>query len=174
LFTLIEAMVRTGLALEMDWSLDLTPVDYVASAIVYLAENSSGQHRRFHLCNAVRVDWNTFVDWLVEYGYPLEPVPFASWQSSLKHVASFGDTQSGMMALMVDLAPQLGLPVDPALPPRLDCADFAADHTLAGLAEGDVHCALPTAEMVWRNLAYLESIGALPAAAKGRVAALAS
>ncbi|MBL7499059.1 thioester reductase domain-containing protein [Frankia sp. CNm7] len=91
---LLTSIVLTGLAPASFYPLgdtgapgcahyDGLPVDFVAAAIVGISAQSHGGFRNYHALNHHSDDGislDTFVDWIVDAGYPVERVPdYATW-----------------------------------------------------------------------------------------------
>jgi thioester reductase-like protein len=166
LFDLLQSMVRTRLTLELERSVDLTPVDYVASAIVHLAEQADARHRTYHLCNNRRVSWPEFLEYLRAFGYSIDMVPFAAWQGNLRKLGAMGDTLSARLALLSEIAAQLGVPSETSSSPemlRLELPTFDATNTLAGLEGSGIACHPPTMQLLHRYLSDFVAKGAIPA-----------
>jgi amino acid adenylation domain-containing protein/thioester reductase-like protein len=80
---LIKGCVQTGMASDVDVSVDLTPVDYVASSVVALSSGPGFAGRTFHLINSDRLSWRRLMDFLTSYGYPLRRVSYDEWAAAL-------------------------------------------------------------------------------------------
>ena len=77
---LIRGCVRMGAAPDLDWTLDVLPVDQVARRIVALSPETG----TFHLKHPNPRHWRECVLWMRMYGYPLTLVPFAAWTHQLE------------------------------------------------------------------------------------------
>ena len=70
------AVLRMGVALNTDFLLHLTPVDYCSRAIVELAQPSRRSAGEFHLINRRPISWSAWLRWLADQGrqaLPLSP-----------------------------------------------------------------------------------------------------
>jgi amino acid adenylation domain-containing protein/thioester reductase-like protein len=82
---LLAGSLRLERAPEIEgWRLELTPVDFVANAILTLAEASETAGETFHLANPDPVPARTAFDWLEDLGYPLERVPYTEWLAAVR------------------------------------------------------------------------------------------
>lgn len=84
-----------GSAPNLDWLLDMTPVDFVSEAILLLSQFLSFDFKSssdlsaeplcpiFHLCNPAPIHWSRFVDWMRTFGYALQKLPYAQWRQRL-------------------------------------------------------------------------------------------
>ena len=77
---LIRGCVRMGTAPDLDWTLDVLPVDVAARQIVDLSAGTG----TFHLKHPSPRHWRECVLWMRMYGYPLTLVPFAAWMHQLE------------------------------------------------------------------------------------------
>jgi thioester reductase-like protein len=163
MFDLIHSLATTRSTLDLRRSIDLTPVDYVAGAIVHLAEFANTAPRVYHLCNGRRITWTEFVEYFDAFGYSIHIKNFDAWQGNLKQRATAGDSQSGRMAMLSDI------PTSDML--STDLPTFDATNTQAALEGSGIDCHPPTMELVHRYLSYFIKTGAIPAPQNGRHAA---
>ena len=79
----LRACLRLGSVPELDWQIDIVPVDYVSRAIVHLSLRESSLGRAFHLVHPRPVSWAELVERLNDCGCPLPTVPLAEWRARL-------------------------------------------------------------------------------------------
>lgn len=79
----LRACLRLGSAPELDWQIDIVPVDYVSRAIVYLSLRESSLGRAFHLVHPRPVSWAEVIERLSDCGCPLQTLPLAEWRARL-------------------------------------------------------------------------------------------
>ncbi|MBA2535358.1 MAG: thioester reductase domain-containing protein [Rubrobacter sp.] len=76
----IVESLRLGCAPEIeDWRMEMTPVDFVAAAILHLASDPAAQGGTYHLANPDPPSAEEVFDLLEEEGYPLERLPYEEW-----------------------------------------------------------------------------------------------
>lgn len=63
--------------------LDVTPVNYVAAAIVHLSLQPERLGGNFHFTNPRPLPWDDVYAFARAYGYPVRTVPFAEWDALL-------------------------------------------------------------------------------------------
>ncbi len=78
---MLMTCIELGQVPELDTPLltDLVPVDYVSQALVHLSMREDSIGRVFHLVNPRPIEWREVIAMIVELGYPLQLVPYASW-----------------------------------------------------------------------------------------------
>jgi len=83
LYRLIYSCGQLGFAPNVDWNLNLVPVDFVARGILELSMNSESIGRVFHLANEQPNSMRDVIDCIVSSGLPIEKVPYEDWRRRL-------------------------------------------------------------------------------------------
>jgi thioester reductase-like protein/amino acid adenylation domain-containing protein len=87
LVAVLSESLRLGAAPEVEgWRIDLTPVDFVAAAILGIAARPGAAGGTYHLANPDPVLAATLFDWLEDGGYALERVTYGEWLGRLEAV----------------------------------------------------------------------------------------
>jgi thioester reductase-like protein len=82
---LIKGCVQMGAAPDLDWLLDLLPVDFAAEAITRLVFDRNPERlRTFHLANPKLRHWRELILWMNLYGYRIELLRYEDWLDRLK------------------------------------------------------------------------------------------
>jgi thioester reductase-like protein len=76
--------IEVGCGPDIQSSMDMTPVDYAARAIVYLSRRQESLGKVFHLLNPQPITWGDIIDALIELGYPLKKLPFDAWVEAIE------------------------------------------------------------------------------------------
>jgi thioester reductase-like protein len=76
--------IEAGCGPDIQSSMDMTPVDYAARAIVYLSRQQASLGKVFHLLNPQPITWSDITDALIELGYPLQKLPFDAWVEAIE------------------------------------------------------------------------------------------
>jgi thioester reductase-like protein len=84
---LIKGCIQMGSMPDIDFMLDLSPVDYVSRAIVYLSQQKQSLGQAFHLNNPQPIHWNDFAGFIRDLGYPIKQVSYQDWQAQLDNNA---------------------------------------------------------------------------------------
>jgi len=83
----------------IDMKVDITPVDYVASALVHLSRQPGLAGQAFHLVAKDPITESDLVDWIEKYGYRAERVPFDLWcDRVVERAAELSDETAGALA----------------------------------------------------------------------------
>lgn len=80
----IKGCIQMESIAETEQLLDLSPVDYVSRAIVYLSQQKQSLGKAFHLNNPHKFYWKQISDLLKSFGYNIEKIPLHDWQSKLE------------------------------------------------------------------------------------------
>ena len=80
---LIRGCIELGSAPDVDASVDMVPVDYVARAIVALSQRPESLSKVFHLANPHPIPMNGLIDFMQTFGYNVRRVPYESWKAEL-------------------------------------------------------------------------------------------
>ncbi len=82
--SLIKGCLQLGVAPDWQMPIDFTPVDYLSKAIVYLSHQEISAGQSYNFANPRAIWWNQLVDWLKDYGYTLEQIPYFDWLALVK------------------------------------------------------------------------------------------
>lgn len=81
-YLLLQSVIFTGKTPNIDWIMEITPVDFAAKFIVDLSTNNfcSNVGKIFHLTNTQdSPKWLTLMEWLRKIGYRIETIDVESW-----------------------------------------------------------------------------------------------
>jgi thioester reductase-like protein len=76
--------IQAGYGPHITNAMDMTPVDYVAKAIVYLSSRQEALGNVFHILNPAPVTWNNIIDSVIEAGYPMTKLPLQEWVEAIE------------------------------------------------------------------------------------------
>jgi thioester reductase-like protein len=139
---------------------DMTPVDYVARAIVSLSRARTSIGRAYHLLNPQPVAVAELYDGIRSFGFDLQEVPFGQWRSQVieRGAGSQDDLLAGLAQLLhLAAAEDLDATEESRPPARITC-----NETLKDLAPAGVACPAIDAGMLSRYLQFLVRKGVLP------------
>lgn len=76
--------IQAGDAPDIRNAMDMTPVDFVSKAMVYLSRRTESRGNVFHLLNPNPVHWGNIFDHVIEAGYPLTLHTFENWVQAVE------------------------------------------------------------------------------------------
>jgi thioester reductase-like protein len=165
----LKGCIQMGSAPVAGTAIEMTPVDYVSSAVVEISRQPDSAGRVYHLSNPRVAEWADLVAWVKAQGYPIRPVPFEEWLAGL---CSLGEDRTSnalypFVSLLIERDAELretaGLPLAAVRLPRYDCAN-----TLTALAGTPVACPPLEEQLFATYLSYLVRSGFLAAAPERR------
>ena len=99
MFRLIKGWIELGSAPDLDGAIDMTPVDYVSSAMVHVSLSDQALGNVFHLVNPRPIHLRELVGWIRSSGYPLRHLPYDQWRTELLGSARRGKGEAAYMLL---------------------------------------------------------------------------
>jgi myxalamid-type nonribosomal peptide synthetase MxaA len=82
----VRACLAMGQAQDVDFLMQITPVDFAAAAVAEVALAPQHSNRHYHTITETPITWRDFVQGMREHGHAVELVPFAAWQKALRGV----------------------------------------------------------------------------------------
>lgn len=76
---------------DVDYMMDMSPVDYVSKAIVHLSLQKESIGKAFHLQHPEPVALKKLVEWLRSFGFPTQVIPYEEWQKLLINNVTSGE-----------------------------------------------------------------------------------
>jgi myxalamid-type nonribosomal peptide synthetase MxaA len=150
----------TKVAIEMqaapiiDMLIDITPVDYVARALVHVSRQSALQGKAYHLVATNPVPESDLVDWIEKFGYTAERLPFEQWRHRVEErAAELDDVTAGALAPFLSGT----LPLD-----KMPRSSFDARRVEEALAGTDITCAPIDDRLLRLYFDYFIGTGYLP------------
>ncbi len=80
---MVKGCLQMGSFPDVEYMLDMSPVDYVSKAIVYLSRQETSVGKAFHLQHPQPVPLKSLIDWIRSFGFAIDMVPYEEWQSKL-------------------------------------------------------------------------------------------
>lgn len=139
---------------------DIVPVDYVASAIVHISRRPDALGGFFHLFNPDPVPLRTFCDWIADYGYDFDVVPFEEGRRRALQVEP-GHPLYPLVPLIRDAEVEPHRALDPRFMDELQPANECA-RTLELLQGSGITCPPTSLADAHAVLDYLVRVGFLP------------
>ncbi|KAH7695672.1 short chain dehydrogenase/reductase SDR, partial [Aphelenchoides avenae] len=84
-YLMLQAAITTGKTPDIDWTMELTPVDFSSKVICHLITNQFCENvsKTFHLINSDGPKWSEFMDWFRRFGYRIESVDADVWMQTI-------------------------------------------------------------------------------------------
>ncbi len=80
--------IQAGYAPDVKSPMDMTPVDFVSRAMVYLSRQPESIGKVFHLLNPRPINWSSVFDIVFTFGYPVKKLPFSAWVDAIENHAN--------------------------------------------------------------------------------------
>ncbi len=156
-----KGCLQMGSFPDVEYMLDMSPVDYVSKAIVYLSRQKESTGKAFHLQHPQPAPLKVLVDWIRSFGYSVEMIPYEKWQSELiNNVSSVDNPLYTLRPFLLERwsDEQLTIPdlYLQARRPHISCQD-----TLHALAGSSIACPTIDSQLFMTYTAYLIQSGFL-------------
>ena len=156
-----KGCLQMGCFPEVDYMLDMSPVDYVSKAIAYLSRQEESLGNAFHLQHPEPAPLSTLVDWLSSFGFPVKKIPYEEWQEKLiNNVTSEENPLYTLRPFLLERWSENQLTI-PDLYFKAQRPIISCDATLNALAGSGISCAPINAELFSTYAAYLIQSGFL-------------
>ncbi|MBW4619912.1 MAG: thioester reductase domain-containing protein [Cyanosarcina radialis HA8281-LM2] len=160
LFRMAKGCIQMGVAPDYETLVDITPVDYVSQALVYLSKQKESLGKVFHLVNPYPARWNEMIKWFGSFGYPMKQMSYNQWR--VKLIDAIDRSQDNALYPLLALFPEEEIAIDevssPARMLQYDC-----QHTLEELIGSSIVCPPVNAELLKTYFAYFIRSGFLEA-----------
>jgi len=146
---------------EIEYFLDMSPVDYVSKAIVYLSQQTNSLGKAFHLQHPNPIPLLDLVKWVQNLGYSVRLVSYSQWQEELnQHLSSPDHPLYRLRPFLLQRwsEEQLTIP-DLYLQSRRPI--ISCQQTLQALANSSISCPSLDATLLTNYASYLLSTGFL-------------
>ncbi|MBD2682726.1 MULTISPECIES: thioester reductase domain-containing protein [Nostoc] len=156
-----KGCLQMGSFPDVEYMLDMSPVDYVSKAVVYLSRQKESIGKAFHLQHPQPAPLKVLVDWIRSFGYSVEMIPYDKWQSELiNNVSSVDNPLYTLRPFLLERwsDEQLTIPdlYLQARRPHISCQD-----TLHALAGSSIACPTIDSQLFMTYTAYLIQSGFL-------------
>ncbi|MFN6470448.1 MAG: thioester reductase domain-containing protein [Nostoc sp. SerVER01] len=156
-----KGCLQMGSFPDVEYMLDMSPVDYVSKAIVYLSRQKESIGKAFHLQHPQPAPLKVLVDWIRSFGYSVEMISYEKWQSELiNNVSSVDNPLYTLRPFLLERwsDEQLTIPdlYLQARRPHISCQD-----TLHALAGSSIACPTIDSQLFMTYTAYLIQSGFL-------------
>ncbi|PAX60571.1 polyketide synthase [Brunnivagina elsteri CCALA 953] len=85
---MIKGCLQMGSFPDVDYMMDMSPVDYVSKSIVHLSLQKESLGKAFNLQHPQPVPLQDLVNWVRKFGFSVELIPYEEWQNQLVNISS--------------------------------------------------------------------------------------
>jgi thioester reductase-like protein len=161
---MVKGCLQMGYFPDVEYMMDMSPVDYVSKAIVYLSMQPSSIGKAFHLQHPQPAPLSTLVNWVKSFGYPVQAIPYAQWQAELiNNVSSVDNPLYTLRPFLLERWSEEQLTI-PDLYLQAKRPHISCQETLNALAGSSIVCPPITSELFMTYTAYLIQTGFLSVA----------
>ena len=156
-----KGCLQMGSFPEVDYMLDMSPVDYVSKAIVHLSRQKESIGKAFHLQHPQPVPLTVLVDWVRSFGYPVDVISYDAWQEKLiNNVTSAENPLYTLRPFLLERRAEEQLTI-PDLYLKARRPEISCENTLNALAGSGIICAPIDSKLFMTYTAYLIESGFL-------------
>ncbi len=131
----LNSVIALESAPDLDWIIDMTPVDYVSRAIVHLSLQTESLNQAFHLVNPYPYPLDKLVHQLNNVGYAVRQVSYEHWQTKLNKMQNALSPLAKILTEVVHGHSLTRLEIWLAGTQMFDC-----QNTLKGLNQSNITC----------------------------------
>ncbi|WP_372371491.1 amino acid adenylation domain-containing protein [Candidatus Uabimicrobium sp. HlEnr_7] len=91
-YSFLRGCIQLKAAPQINFTTDLTPINYASSIIANLSYNTSTDNQIFHVINPNRVSVRDIFQYVQQKSYPIEFLPYPNWRKKLYTVIKNGET----------------------------------------------------------------------------------
>lgn len=148
----LKGFLQFGAFPAIDAFVDMTPVDYVAKAVVHLAFRRDPLGRAFHLTNPQRCHLKDTLAFLRSLGYEFKELPYDELRSALLYDEEFATNALFPYHAALESMDEMSLVL-----PDYDCSQAVRE-----LAGSGIVCAPLDKQLMGCYMRYLRGIGYIP------------
>lgn len=160
---MLKGCIQMGSFPELDYLLDMSPVDYVSQSIVYLSQQPESIGQAFHLQHPKPIHISKIVQLLGFVGYKINKLPYLQWQADLKNTVQPNNPLFTLQPFLLEKRTEAQLTVLELYlqknRPTISCQD-----TLAALKGSGISCPLINHKLLLTYLQRFRDSGFLQAA----------
>jgi amino acid adenylation domain-containing protein/thioester reductase-like protein len=160
---LLKSCIQLELWPDLEVNYNLTPVDFVSHAIVYLSQQQDAAGKIFHVMNPESTSSRQLYDWLGNFGYTIQLISYPKWQAALIEATKRGQDNalSSLLFFFTETLESAGSLTIQELFVQGRAPEYDCQHTLAKLAQASIHCPLIDPAIFSRYISHLVSINFL-------------
>ncbi|NJO29094.1 MAG: NAD-dependent epimerase/dehydratase family protein [Richelia sp. SL_2_1] len=153
---MLKGCVQMGSFPDIDYWLDMSPVDYVSRAIVYLSQQPKSVSKAFHLQHPQPIHLSQLVNWISTLGYDIEQIPYEDWLNKLQSKACSPDNPLyTLKPFLLQRWTEEQLTATEIYIQARRPAEISCQQTLNALAASDIICPPLEPQLFSKYLSYL-------------------
>ncbi|MEU9736289.1 thioester reductase domain-containing protein [Streptomyces sp. NPDC048002] len=149
----IKGCVQLGMAPDLDLEIEMTPVDYVTSALVRISRREHAWGLTYHLVNRRKAAFGELLNAMERYGWDFRTVQVDQWWRALQESFAVNDNE---------LHPVMGV-VEEFVVGGEEAIDYDASNTVQGLAGSGIACPPLDGSLLSLYFEWMVRTGYLPA-----------
>lgn len=156
---LFKAFILLGNAPQMDWIMDLAPVDYVSSAVIHLSRQQESIGKTFHLVNSQSLSLSNLIETINCLGYSIQQIPYLDWQKEFQEAAnhSVDNSLSPLLPMVTEKIP--GKDVTYLETSSMTSQSFNCENTTKGLEKISLVCPPVDGQLIATYFDYFNRSG---------------
>lgn len=158
----IRLSIEIGFYTDFNLDLNLIPVDYIAKAIVRLStEDKTDNGTNYHIFGKESTDIRQIFQWLQDYGYDMEEVPFDIWCLQVENYLKTAEASEELQAVYAVIAGSSMTADDLDEDAYENVGVMNSDWTVQQLRNLNEEFHAVTKEQFFNNINYFSKIGFL-------------
>jgi len=149
---MVKGFIQLGSAPDLDLMINMTPVDYVSKAIVYLSRQKESLGKAFHLVNSHSLHLSKLVNEIHSFGYPIQQIAYDKWQAKLLNADSQENALSPLVSMFTKRTAENQMTYLEMSSLGLQCSD--CQNAVTGLAGTPIVCPPVDAKLLSTYLSY--------------------
>jgi thioester reductase-like protein len=155
-----KGCIQMGCFPDVDYMMDMSPVDYVSKAIVYLSLQKESRGKAFNLQHPEPAPLKDLVNWISQFGIPIKFVPYQEWQNQLLNITSPDNPLYTLRPFLLERWSEKQLTI-PDLYLKQNRPIISCEATLKALASSSITCAPVDSKLFMTYASYLIQSGFL-------------
>ncbi|BAZ12449.1 polyketide synthase thioester reductase subunit HglB [Calothrix sp. NIES-4071] len=155
-----KGCIQMGCFPDVDYMMDMSPVDYVSKAIVYLSLQKESLGKAFNLQHPEPAPLEELVNWISQFGIPIKFVPYQEWQNQLLNITSPDNPLYTLRPFLLERWSEKQLTI-PDLYLKSNRPIISCEATQKALADSSITCAPVDSRLFMTYASYLIQSGFL-------------
>jgi thioester reductase-like protein len=155
---MIKGCLQMGSFPDVDYMMDMSPVDYVSKSIVHLSLQKESLGKAFNLQHPQPVPLQELVNWVRKFGFSVELIPYEEWQNQLVNINSPDNPLYTLRPFLLERWSKEQLTI-PDLYLKAKRPFISCEETTKALADSDIVCPAIDSKLFMTYSAFLIESG---------------